>query len=120
MSENNNEFGAFLSGFLIGGLIGAATALIMAPQSGEETRTMIKERSGEVLDRADAEVKRIKAQADQTITDLRKQAEELQKKTTESFDEYRARLQTAIEEGVEAAKKVRGDKGTETEIPAAE
>jgi len=42
MNENNGgEFGAFLAGFVIGGLVGAAAALILAPQSGSETRSQI-------------------------------------------------------------------------------
>ena len=45
MSDNNNDLGAFLAGFVIGGLVGAATALILAPQSGEETRGQIANRS---------------------------------------------------------------------------
>lgn len=45
MSENNSDLGAFLAGFVIGGLVGAATALLLAPQSGEQTRTRIKETS---------------------------------------------------------------------------
>ena len=43
--SDNNEFGSFLSGFLVGGLVGAAVALLMAPQSGEETRTLIGEKT---------------------------------------------------------------------------
>lgn len=45
MSEKSSDLGAFLAGFVIGGLVGAATALILAPQSGEETRSRIKETS---------------------------------------------------------------------------
>ncbi len=41
MNENSSEFGAFLAGFVIGGLVGAAVALILAPQSGSETRSQI-------------------------------------------------------------------------------
>jgi gas vesicle protein len=42
MNENSGgEFGAFLAGFVIGGLVGAAAALILAPQSGSETRSQI-------------------------------------------------------------------------------
>ena len=33
--SDNDSFGAFFAGFVIGGLVGAATALLMAPQSGE-------------------------------------------------------------------------------------
>ena len=45
MSDNSSDFGAFLAGFVIGGLVGAATALILAPQSGTETRSQITNRS---------------------------------------------------------------------------
>ena len=40
MSDNSNDLGAFLAGFVIGGLVGAATAIILTPQSGEETRSI--------------------------------------------------------------------------------
>ena len=45
MEENSSEFGAFLAGFVIGGLVGAAAALILAPQSGSETRSKIVDKS---------------------------------------------------------------------------
>ncbi|HSH03116.1 MAG TPA: YtxH domain-containing protein [Anaerolineae bacterium] len=42
MSEqNNNDVGSFLAGFVIGALVGAATAIILAPQSGAETRDQL-------------------------------------------------------------------------------
>ncbi len=47
MNESNNEFGAFLAGFVIGGLVGAATALILAPQTGEETRARLAAAGGD-------------------------------------------------------------------------
>jgi gas vesicle protein len=45
MNENDSDLGAFLAGFVIGGLVGAAVALILAPQSGEETRRRIVDMS---------------------------------------------------------------------------
>ena len=50
MSDQGSDFGAFLAGFLIGGLVGAAVALLMAPQSGEETRKYIADKSIELKD----------------------------------------------------------------------
>lgn len=47
MSDNDNELGAFMAGFVIGGLVGAATALILAPQSGLETRAQIAAKGDE-------------------------------------------------------------------------
>ncbi|MBX3060377.1 MAG: YtxH domain-containing protein [Anaerolineae bacterium] len=50
MSENtSNDLGAFLAGFVIGGLVGAATAIILAPQSGRETRAQIAARSEQLV-----------------------------------------------------------------------
>ncbi len=40
--------GAFLTGFLLGGLAGAAGALLMTPQSGETTRLQIRDRGIEL------------------------------------------------------------------------
>jgi gas vesicle protein len=45
MSNDNTDFGAFLAGFVLGGLVGAAAALILAPQSGIETRNQLREQS---------------------------------------------------------------------------
>jgi len=50
--SNRDEFGAFLIGFLVGGLTGAVASLLLSPQSGEETRTLIKERAIELRDKA--------------------------------------------------------------------
>ena len=75
MSDNSSDFGAFLTGFLIGGLAGAAMSLLMAPQSGEETREQIVSRGIELRDRADDELRTFRSRADETLADLRKQAE---------------------------------------------
>lgn len=46
MGDSNK--GAFLTGFLLGGLAGAAGALLMTPQSGETTRLQIRDRGIEL------------------------------------------------------------------------
>ncbi len=40
--SDNSATGAFLTGLLLGGLVGAAAALLMTPQSGEATRVQIQ------------------------------------------------------------------------------
>lgn len=50
MSDNGGEFGSFLAGFVIGGLVGAAAALVLAPQSGAETRSQLTGRGREFVD----------------------------------------------------------------------
>ena len=52
MSKGSN-CGAFLTGFLLGGLAGAAGALLMTPQPGETTRVQLRERGIELKGRFD-------------------------------------------------------------------
>jgi gas vesicle protein len=48
MSDNNGgDVGAFLAGFVIGGLVGAATAMILAPKSGAEMRAQLMNMNAE-------------------------------------------------------------------------
>jgi gas vesicle protein len=39
----DSGFGSFLAGVVIGGLVGAALGLLLAPQSGEEMRDHVSE-----------------------------------------------------------------------------
>ena len=68
MSERD-EFGAFLVGFIVGGLTGAVVALLFAPQSGEETRALIKDKSIELRDKAQVTAEEAYARAEQLATD---------------------------------------------------
>lgn len=52
----------FLS-FFFGGLIGAGVALLTAPKTGKETRTMIKELAEEAKDKAEDYVDQVKSMA---------------------------------------------------------
>jgi gas vesicle protein len=45
--------GEFFAGFLVGALVGAAVTFLFAPQSGEETRMIIRDKGIELRDRAD-------------------------------------------------------------------
>ena len=53
MSDQNSGGAEFFAGLVIGGLVGAALALLLAPQSGEETRAQIRDKSLEFKDRAE-------------------------------------------------------------------
>lgn len=52
MSDSNSDLISFFTGVVIGSFVGAAAALLLAPQSGEETRTLIHDKSIELKDKA--------------------------------------------------------------------
>ncbi len=69
MNENSNgELGAFLAGFVIGGLVGAAVALILAPQSGSETRSQITEKGHEIREVGSERVHQVRDSAEHYLT----------------------------------------------------
>jgi gas vesicle protein len=76
MSDNSSDIGSFIAGFLIGGLVGAAVALLLAPQSGEDTRTFIKTKSIELKDQTAAQAADVRAKADAYAADLRSKADQ--------------------------------------------
>ena len=59
--RKSNVFGV-LVGMLIGGLAGAVTMLLLAPQSGESTRMQIQEKGIELRDRTTGIVEDVMAQ----------------------------------------------------------
>jgi len=122
MSERD-EFGAFLVGFIVGGLTGAVAALLFAPQSGEETRAVIKERSIELRDKATAEAEDAWKRAEAAAIDAREKAEALSRQALAQGEEItlraRKRGEELVETTKESVKKATGRaKKTEIEAPA--
>jgi gas vesicle protein len=93
--SDRDDFGAFLIGFVVGGLTGAVVALLFAPQSGEETRTIIKEKSIELRDKA-AE------QAEVIATKAEKFTDDAMLRGKEAIESVKTRGQDAID-GVKKA-----------------
>jgi gas vesicle protein len=90
MASDNG--GAVMAAFILGAIAGAATALLLAPSSGEETRRVLAEKAREGKERAN----------------------DAAKKGREFVDRQRDSLSTAIDRGKEAYHRARG-----TEEPTA-
>ncbi len=112
MSERD-EFGAFLIGFVVGGLAGAITALLLAPQSGEETRTLIKEKSIELRDKATESIEDAYAQAEAAAVEARSRFDELAKTTKEKANELQQRGMILLEEQKSKLSKKESAQDTE-------
>jgi gas vesicle protein len=73
--SDRNEFGAFAVGLVIGGLAGAVAALLFTPQSGEQTRAQIKEKSIELRDKAQQSSQEAMTRADELGRQLKEQGQ---------------------------------------------
>jgi gas vesicle protein len=130
--SDRDEFGAFLLGFIVGGLTGAVASLLLAPQSGESTRTLLKDKAielgGQVNEtveearvRADAVLADARSRADVITAEARVRADEIVKQARENMDDLQKRGQVVLEEQrtkiVDAVKKQTNGSG---ETPADE
>ena len=99
--SDRDEFGAFLVGFIVGGLSGAVVALLFAPQSGEETRALIKDKSIELRDKAQQTAEEALARAEATAAEARARADELARQLKERgqtvYEDVRERGMNAVE-----------------------
>jgi gas vesicle protein len=121
--SDRDEFGAFLVGFIVGGLTGAVVALLFAPQSGEETRALIKDKSIELRDKASHTAEEALARAEAAAQEARARADELAKqlreKGTEAYTTARERGKAVVEDVRERGKSAveslrKGKKSDET------
>jgi gas vesicle protein len=123
--SDRDEFGAFLVGFIVGGLSGAVVALLFAPQSGEETRALIKDKSIELRDQASHSAEEVLARAEAVAAEARQRAEELTKearqRATELANEVRERGSAIASEvrdrgksAIDAVRKPKSNSDTPT------
>jgi gas vesicle protein len=108
--NDRDEFGAFLVGFIVGGLSGAVVALLFAPQTGEETRALIKDKSIELRDKAQVTAEEAMARAEAAAADARARADEmaqqLRDRSQQMMDEARERGKGVVEDVRERGKGV--------------
>ncbi len=105
MSSDRDEFGAFLVGFIVGGLTGAVVSLLFAPQSGEETRALIRDKSIELRDRAAETAEEALARAEAAAAEARVQAEGLAKIARTRAEELAKEVRTRGEVALDAVRK---------------
>jgi gas vesicle protein len=86
----NNAFGV-LAGMLIGALAGAVTMLILAPQSGKDTRRQIQEKGIELRDRTTEMVEdtlaRVRTKANKVTTGIKDYGQALAVEQLENVSE---------------------------------
>ena len=92
--------GAFVTGFLLGGLTGAAATLLMTPQSGQDTRVQLQERGlelkaqfGDLTTQAREQADKAKSQAQERGGGIKSQVDSLTTKAREQADKLTAKIQ---------------------------
>ena len=90
--ERGGGFGGFLTGLALGTVAGALLAMILAPQSGEDTRDLLAAKAREAGERA---------------RDTAGDAGDLLERGRRIVAEAKARLDGAIAEGKDAASRQR-------------
>lgn len=97
--DNDGDVGAFLAGFVVGGLVGAAAALIMAPRSGEQTRAQIASRGEALRQSGERRFREYRSVAEQYADQAQEQARIV-------LDEGRERMTGAMERGQRQADEL--------------
>ena len=92
--DRNDTGGGYLGWFLLGGLIGAASALLLAPKTGREIRDQLLERGNEFAKRAQ-----------EMANDAQGRAGDWLDKSRELFEEQTQRLMSAFEAGKDAMRE---------------
>jgi gas vesicle protein len=98
MSDRNDSFGAFLAGLLLGGMAGGIVALLFAPQSGEETRTIIRDKAIELRDQANTTMEDTMSRAEKAANETVKKAETAYNQAKTKVNEVAKRGQVILEE----------------------
>lgn len=114
MNENNSDFGAFLAGFVIGGLVGAATALILAPQSGEQTRGQISNKSTELYTTSGQRVQQYREISTEKMHDYQSRASNLMHRDEDS-DAADEQARIILDDGSEQTEVVVEETKTDSE-----
>ena len=64
---NDRDTGSFLTGLILGAIVGLAIGFLYAPQTGKETRELLKEKATVAKQKATEVAKKVKQTADETI-----------------------------------------------------
>ena len=114
--SDRDEFGAFLVGFIVGGLTGAVVSLLFAPQSGEETRALIKDKSIELRDKASVTAEQALAKAEAAAADARARADELAHELKARGETFVSDVKSRGKSAMDAVRKPKKSDGEEVAI----
>jgi gas vesicle protein len=89
---------SYLKGIFIGGVVGAAAAVLLVPQSGPETRSQMRDQAVQLRKQAEASYADMQAQLDKTMSQLRDSVDEMRVKVDNAVSQSRTRLAEEVKD----------------------
>ena len=77
MSDKSSVIGPLAIGIIAGSLIGVAVAMLSTPQSGSQTRALLRDKGTELIGKASTTVQETRSKAEDVITRVRSRAADL-------------------------------------------
>lgn len=110
---NGSSGAPLLAGLMIGGLVGAGTMLLLAPQSGRRTREEIQAGAVDMKDRATDSVQgavyQARSRAQQLASNVRDTASDLQNQGKDIAIDQLDRVASAAQAGKKALRQSKSD-----------
>jgi gas vesicle protein len=103
------DAGAGIGTFIVGLALGAGVALLLAPQSGEETRRAVARRARRAQEAAQDFVEDVSGTVADKFNQVRASVEERIDATFEAVDAKKRQVSNAVEAGRAAARQTRGE-----------
>jgi gas vesicle protein len=116
MSKQNSEQPLFFIGLMIGGLVGAGLALLLTPQSGEETRSQLRDKSLELKEEAAKGLAEVSQRAQEQAAVWQEKSKEVLEKGKQTTTEAISRGKDSIVQAVNQS----ADRVVETINPSEE
>lgn len=104
-----HDGGGGIGSFIIGIALGAGVALLLAPQSGEETRRAVARRARRAQEAAQDFVEDVSGTVADKFNQVRASVEERIDATFEAVDAKKRQVTNAVEAGRAAARQTRGE-----------
>jgi len=103
------DAGAGIGPLLLGLALGASVALLLAPQSGEETRRAVARRARRAQEAAQGFVEDVSGTVADKFNQVRASVEERIDATFEAVDAKKRQVSNAVQAGRAAARQTRGE-----------
>ncbi|MCL2039654.1 MAG: YtxH domain-containing protein [Bacteroidetes bacterium] len=97
MKDDTSKVKTFLLGALIGGTVGAVTALLFAPKSGRELRRDIVDSTTDMYDKANDLIQEAKQKTNNIVDSVKRQADSFLHKVGDYYEDANGQISTSTE-----------------------